>query len=135
MRKLQKGLVLRQDDYDILLTYLRTGAYRNMLDKQNAEELQAELKKAKLVSKEKFPADVIRLNSKVRIKDDNQEKIMELMLVTPDKADIKNKKISVMAPIGTALIGFRQGQQVAWNVPAGRKTFTIMEVINECDNA
>lgn len=131
MRKQEKGLVLRQDDYEILVTYLRNGAYRNMLDKQNAEELQAELKKAKLVSKEKFPADVVRLNSKVKIKDDKQEKIMELMLVVPEKADIKSRKISVMAPIGTALIGFRQGQQVAWNVPAGRKTFTIMEVINE----
>ncbi len=55
---------------------------------------------------------------------------MEFMLVTPDKADIKDKKISVMAPIGTALIGFREGQQVKWRVPAGHKTFTIVEVIN-----
>ena len=52
------------------------------------------------------------------------------MLVTPDKADIKDKKISVMAPIGTALIGFRKGQQVKWRVPAGQRTFTIVEVIN-----
>ena len=135
MRKTEKGLLLRQDDYDILVNYLRTGAYRNALDRQAAEELQAELKKAKLVSKEKFPADVVRLNSKVRVKDEKQQKIMELMLVIPEKADIKTRKISVMAPIGTALIGFRQGQQVAWNVPAGRKTFTIMEVINERDGA
>jgi regulator of nucleoside diphosphate kinase len=56
---------------------------------------------------------------------------MELMLVTPDKADIKERKISIMAPIGTALIGFRQGQKVNWQVPAGKKTFTIMEVIND----
>ena len=56
---------------------------------------------------------------------------MELMLVTPDKADIKEKRISVMAPIGTALIGFRKGQKVKWQVPAGKKTFTILEVINE----
>ena len=53
------------------------------------------------------------------------------MLVTPDKADIKQRRISVMAPIGTALIGFRQGEKVKWQVPAGKKTFTIMEVIND----
>jgi regulator of nucleoside diphosphate kinase len=56
---------------------------------------------------------------------------MEFMLVTPDKADIKAKRISIMAPIGTALIGFRKGQQVNWQVPAGKRTFTILEVINE----
>jgi regulator of nucleoside diphosphate kinase len=53
------------------------------------------------------------------------------MLVAPDKADIKEKRISVMSPIGTALIGFRKGQKVKWQVPAGKKTFTILEVINE----
>jgi regulator of nucleoside diphosphate kinase len=56
---------------------------------------------------------------------------MELMIVTPDKADIKKRKISIMAPLGTALIGFRQGQKVNWQVPSGKKTFTIMEVIND----
>jgi len=56
---------------------------------------------------------------------------MELMIVTPDKADIKKRQISIMAPLGTALIGFRQGQKVKWQVPSGKKTFTIMEVIND----
>jgi regulator of nucleoside diphosphate kinase len=51
--------------------------------------------------------------------------------VTPDKADIKEKKVSVMAPLGTALIGFKKGQRVKWQMPAGKKTFTILEVINE----
>jgi regulator of nucleoside diphosphate kinase len=53
-----------------------------------------------------------------------------LVVVIPEQANIKEKKISVMAPIGTALLGFRQGEQVAWDVPSGRKTFTIMQVIN-----
>ena len=53
-----------------------------------------------------------------------------LTLVTSDKADIKQRKISVLAPIGTALIGFRKGQQVAWHVPSGKKTFTIVDVSN-----
>lgn len=87
--------------------------------------------KQKLVSKKDFPSDVVRLNSKVKIKTEGRDGLMELMLVTPDKADIKERKISIMAPIGTALIGFRQGQEVRWQVPAGRKTFTIMEVSNQ----
>ena len=124
-------LVLREDDYEVLISFLKTKENTTNYDRQNAEELEAELKKAKLVSKDTFPEDVVRLNSKVKIKDAGINKVIELILVTPDKADIKKRKISVMAPIGTALIGFRKGQKVNWQVPAGRKTFTIMEVINQ----
>jgi regulator of nucleoside diphosphate kinase len=55
--------------------------------------------------------------------------------VTPDKANIKEQKISIFAPIGTALIGFRRGQKINWQVPAGKKTFTIVEVSNEMATA
>ena len=127
MQKVKEQLVLCKDDYEILVSHLRNS--RGAFDQQNIEELQAEMKKAKLVAKEKFPEDVVRLNSKVRVKESNGKE-MELMLVTPDKADIKERKISIMAPIGTALIGFRRGQTVKWQVPAGTKTFTIMDVEN-----
>lgn len=122
---------MRKDDYEILVSYMRGVQSSSAFDRQNMEELEEELKKVKLVSKESFPADVVRLNSRVKIKEENKDKVMELTLVTPDKADIKERKISIMAPIGTALIGFKQGQQVNWQVPAGNKTFTIMEVINQ----
>ena len=131
MLNINKQLVLRKDDYTLLTSFLTGGNTRTTFDRRNAEELQAELKKAKLVNKDDFPPDVVRLNSTVRIKMEDKKDIMEFMLVTPDKADIKGKRISVMAPIGTALIGFRKGQKVKWQVPAGKKTFTILEVIND----
>jgi regulator of nucleoside diphosphate kinase len=131
MQKINKELVLRTDDYKLLISYLNGRNGRTAFDRQNAEDLHAELKKAKLVNSDDFPPDVVRINSTVRIKAEDGNKIMEFMLVTPDKADIKAKRISIMAPIGTALIGFRKGQQVNWQVPAGKRTFTILEVINE----
>ena len=131
MKKTNNRLVLLVDDYKLLITYLNGGHGKTAFDRRNADDLRIELKKAKLVNKDNFPEDIVRLNSKVRIKAEENDKVMELMLVTPDKADIKQKMISVMAPIGTALIGFRQGQKVKWQVPAGKKTFTIMEVIND----
>ena len=130
MKKIRKELVMLADDYNLLTSYLRGIKAKTAFDRKNAEDLQAELKKAKLVDKDDFPLDVVRINSTVKIKAEEKEEIMEFMLVTPDKADIKDKKISVMAPIGTALIGFRKGQQVKWRVPAGQRTFTIVEVIN-----
>ncbi len=130
MEKKHSGLVLRQDDYEILISYLRGGQHLSSMDRVNAEELHAELKKATLVERDKFPSDVVRLNSMVKIKDVNAGKEMEFTIVTPDLADIKQKKISVLAPIGTALIGFKKGQSVKWNVPAGEKSFLITDVVN-----
>ena len=130
MKKLNNQLVLMKDDYNLLKTYLNNRSGKTTFDKQNAEDLLAELKKAKLVSKDEFPANVVRLNSTVRIKPEDKDYVMELMIVTPDKADIKERKISIMSPIGTALIGFRQGENVKWQVPYGKKTFTILEVNN-----
>jgi regulator of nucleoside diphosphate kinase len=131
MQKSKNRLVLLKDDYKLLIRYL-SGLYgKSAFDRRNAEQLTSELKKAKLVDKSAFPPDVVRLNSSVRIKTDGKDGIMDLTLVTPDKADITEKKISVMAPIGTALLGFRQGEKVKWQVPAGTKTFTIIKVTNE----
>ena len=130
MQKIDKKLVLLKDDYKLLISYLNGWHGKSAFDRRNAEELHGELKRAKLVTKDAFPLDVVRLNSTVRIKAEGKNEIMELMLVVPDKADIKEGKISIMAPIGTALIGFRQGQKVRWQVPGGKKTFMIIEVIN-----
>jgi regulator of nucleoside diphosphate kinase len=135
MKKMTNNLVLRKDDYLLLISYLDNARKHSSFDKQNAEELTAELKKAILVAKDDFPNDVVGLNSKVRIRTEGKGEEMELTLVTPDKANIKEKKISIMAPIGTALIGFRQGQKVKWKVPAGNKTFTILEVNNNASTS
>ncbi|MEP7110793.1 MAG: GreA/GreB family elongation factor [Ferruginibacter sp.] len=133
MRPLNKQLILRKDDYNLLVSYLKGGQNKSMYDRQNAEELQTELKKAKLVEEADFPPDVVRLNSKVKIRAEGKRDILKLMLVMPSKADIKQGKISIMAPIGTALLGFRQGQVVNWQVPSGKKKFTIIEVANQHD--
>lgn len=130
MQKTKQQLLLRKEDYDIMLAYVRGGTGKQYFDRYNAEELEGELKKAKLIEKEKFPADVVGLNSTVIIREEAAKKDMELMLVVPDKADIKQRRISFLSPIGTALIGFRKGQRVQWSVPAGMKTFTIVDVKN-----
>jgi regulator of nucleoside diphosphate kinase len=131
MEKTKSRLVLAKDDYDIIMSYIRRGLPTITFNRQDAEELEMELKKAKLVHKNELPEDIVRLNSTVTIKEEKENKIIELTVVTPEKANIKRRLISIMSPIGTALIGFRKGQQVKWKVPAGKKTFTIMDVQNQ----
>lgn len=130
MKPIKEQLVLTKYDYEIIMTGLKSGPARTTFNRHDAEELEAELKKAKLVSREELPGDVVRLNSSVTIKDEKENKIIQLTVVTPEKADIKQRKISVLSPIGTALIGYRKGNRVNWKVPAGTKTFTILEVRN-----
>jgi regulator of nucleoside diphosphate kinase len=130
METVKEQLIIRKDDYELIVAYLKGGLNRNSFDRHNAEELEAELRKAKLVNKNNFPSDVVRLNSKVKILDEKDGKPFELTLVTPERANIKQRKVSIMSPVGTALIGYRKGQKVQWRVPSGEKTFTILEVSN-----
>ncbi|HWH71591.1 MAG TPA: GreA/GreB family elongation factor [Candidatus Sulfotelmatobacter sp.] len=131
MQNDKQPLVLREDDHTLLLTYLRSPGSRSAFNAQEAEKLYAELKRAEVVSADHFPADAVRVGSRVKVREGG--KVMELTLVLPERANIRERKVSVMAPIGAALIGFRKGQQVQWRVPAGLKTFTIEEVVNQTD--
>lgn len=126
-------LILSKKDFDLLKTYLRGGIDSSSFDRKNAEALEAELDRATIIKDQPFPEDVVRINSKVTIRNEKQNKIMEITLVIPSQADVKEKKISVMAPIGTALIGFRKGQQVKWKLPAGETLLTILDVKNPSD--
>lgn len=130
MQKAKHQLVFREDDYEMLTACLNDAQRESAIGAHVMATLKADFKNGKLVSREEFPADVVRLNSKVKLKEAGNNKVMELVVVMPDEADIKQRKISVMAPAGVALIGFREGQEVMWQVPSGKKTFTIVEVEN-----
>lgn len=131
MQKTKSRLVLAKEDYEIIMSYIRRGLPTITFNRQDAEELEMELKKAEVVQKDELPEDVVRLNSTVTIREEKENKILQLTVVTPEKANIKERLISIMSPIGTALIGFRKGEQVRWKVPAGKKTFTIINVQNQ----
>lgn len=130
MQKKKHRLILSQKDYQLIMTYVKKGWPNMAFNRQDAEELEIELRNARVVGDDEVPEDVVRLNSRVTIKEEQENKTIELTVVTPEKANIKQRLISIMSPIGTALIGFRKGQQVKWKVPAGKKTFTIMDVQN-----
>jgi regulator of nucleoside diphosphate kinase len=122
-------VVLLKTDYNILNSYVKNLQGMQVNEKENYSKLSEELKRARLVDEKDFPADVVRLDSMVVIKDLTTNRNMTVTIVLPQKADIKQKKVSVLAPIGTALIGFKKGQVVSWNVPSGRKDFEIVEVM------
>ena len=131
MKKMKSTLLLAKEDYHIIMAHIKKGVRAITFNRRDAEQLEAEIKKAEIVERDQLPKDVVQLNSIVTIKEENENKLLKVMVVSPEKADIKKKWISFMSPIGTALIGFRKGAQVKWKVPTGKKTFTIIEVQNQ----
>lgn len=130
MKTIHDQLVIKKRDFNFITSYLKQPATRNSFNRLNVMELEEEFKKAKIVSNEDFPEDVIGLNSTAIIKDLKTNRVLSITVVMPDKADIRQNKVSVLAPIGTALLGFRKENVVSWQVPSGEKKFLIMEVYN-----
>lgn len=126
----ENQVVLTKKDHAILTEYVKNLHGMQVNEKENFRKLSIELAKAKVIDGEDLSEDIVRIDSIVVIKDVETKKEMKITIVLPPLADIKQRKISVLAPIGTALIGFRKGQEVSWEVPAGKKTFIITEVDN-----
>jgi regulator of nucleoside diphosphate kinase len=104
-------------------------------DKGNLAELEQELMNAEVVASQEIPHDVITMNSSVRLKDLDTKKQLTYTLVFPGDADAGQNKISVLAPIGTAMIGYRVGDIITWAVPAGRRRLKVEKVIYQPEAA
>lgn len=111
-----------EEDYQQLKAYLGTSPSSQEMS------LSHELQRAQIVPREKLPPHTVTLNSKVSILDLGSNKVMEFKLVMPAHADIKQNKVSILTPMGAALIGFKKGDDVNWKVPSGVKRFRILDV-------
>jgi|SRR5690242_5878544 len=132
---MKKQTLITQNDYDRLIEIIRQGKSLGTLSAGSLEKIGEELKKARIIDQAKIPADVVTMNSKVEITDMATRRKMTLQLTYPDSADIKQQKISVFAPVGTALIGYRAGDEIAWEVPGGKKVFKINNVVYQPEAA
>lgn len=97
--------------------------------------LQVELESARVVAPTDVPPDVITMNSKARLRDLDTGEAMVFTLVFPGNADIEHDKISVVAPIGTAMLGHRVGDEFSWDVPAGSVRLRVEEVLYQPEAA
>jgi len=113
----------------------RIKSSRNGAEWARIVELEAELDKAIIVDADKIPSDVITMNSKVSLKDMDTGKDSLYQLVYPEDADIEQNKISILAPIGTAILGYKAGDVIEWQVPAGLRKLKIKKVLYQPEAA
>jgi regulator of nucleoside diphosphate kinase len=114
-------------DYDMqrLRKLLEGTQYWNQRDREYLSHLEEELDRAVVVPSKKVPADVVTMNTQMRVTDVDSNKEMSFSLVFPSEADFERGKVSILAPIGTALIGYRVGDTVEWKVPSGTRRLHI----------
>ncbi len=94
-----------------------------------AEQLKREIRRARVVSPSHITGDVITLNSRIRLIDLDTGEDFVFQVVLPAEANLDQGKISVLAPVGTALLGYRTGDVVSWQVPGGIRKFRIEEML------
>lgn len=83
------------------------------------EELVSELERAEIVAPAEIPPDVVTMNSTVRFRVENSGQEFTLTLVYPHDSDGSSDRISVLAPVGSALLGLSEGDEIEWPRPGG----------------
>lgn len=123
-------LILTKRDHDLLKLILLNWNMSSELSEANYNLLSKELENVKIVAEKDLPLDVVKFQSTVNIETpfgllENYE------LVVPAQRDPLKKKLSILSPIGSAIIGYAEGDEVTWNFPVGERKIKIIRVNNE----
>lgn len=97
--------------------------------------LQQELERAEIVAPQEVAHTLITMNSTVVLCDEETGEEETYTLVFPEEADIAQGKISVLAPIGTAMLGYAVGDVFTWAVPAGTRRLRVKEILYQPEAA
>jgi regulator of nucleoside diphosphate kinase len=125
----QHNILVSSTDRDRLLQLIDSARLDWRVPPQSLDVLESELARATIVQPSQLPRDVVAMNSTVWFRDLDTEEIEQYQLVFPPDADVIHDRISVLAPIGTALLGYRRGDVVEWRVPQGRRRLAITKVV------
>jgi regulator of nucleoside diphosphate kinase len=127
-------IFITTQDFERLERLIATYAARRDLDAITA--LEEELGRAEVVDPTRIPPDVVTMNSTVRFLDEQTGEEQEVMLVYPAEADFTRQRVSILAPLGSALLGLRVGQAIDWPVPSGQvKRFRVLAVTRQPEAA
>lgn len=119
-------IYITRDDYMKLRLLLATALNSGVSTALG--KLRDELDRAAVIDPSAFPVDVVTMDSTVEFEDLGTSEIEEYTITFPDRADVDRKRISILTPIGTALIGCRVGDIVKWSTPGGIRKLKVRRV-------
>jgi regulator of nucleoside diphosphate kinase len=121
-------IIVTDGDVDKLRRLVRALKYSLFRDQRQLELLDEALESAEVRHPDRVPKDVVRMNSRVRVLDFDTRRKGLYTLVFPDEADISLGFVSVLAPLGIALLGRRKGDVIEAKVPGGIRRLRIEHV-------
>lgn len=124
-----RQIVISEPNARVLRELLRTRTAAPH-DQEHLHELSAELDHALVLDANQLSPTVVTLHAAVRVRDLETGQRQEVTLVSPREADVSAGRISVLAPLGTALIGYREGDIVERLMPGGLRRLLIEEVVH-----
>jgi regulator of nucleoside diphosphate kinase len=131
----KRDIYITEHDMQRLQKLIEVMSDRDRSSKPYIEKLEEELDRANVVEPDGIPANIITMNSKVRLLDLNSGEEHVYALVFPGMANAAENAISVLAPVGTALLGYREGDIIEWEVPVGMRKLKILEVVYQPERA
>lgn len=123
-----KSIVITESDYARLRRLIESSRRFRPRDAQHLDALEQELERATIARAEEVPDDLVTMNSRVRVENLDNGHVYAYQIVFPKDADLATNRISVLAPIGTALLGYGAGTTVEWQVPSGMRRLRILDV-------
>jgi regulator of nucleoside diphosphate kinase len=128
------AVVITEIDHDRLTHLIESPRYRQT-HPLFVRSLKEELDRGRVVGQASVPKEIVTMHSQVRINDLEDGAAETYTLVYPDEADIEQGKLSVLAPMGTALLGTRVGQVIKFAVPAGVRRLKIVQILYQPEAA
>lgn len=122
---MNQRIILTEADANQLRAILGRANQFGSMFTQSINRLSHELDCASIVPSSELPEDVVTLNSAVEVEDLETGELLRFTVVPPDHADVTEGRISVLAPIGMALLGYRVGDEIEWPVPGGTARMRI----------
>jgi len=132
---IKKSIQITEFDLQRLNKLLREAEHTDYRGSEYLDKLRAELDHAQIVPSQAISQEIITMNSKVVLFDLATRKKETYTLVFPEDADISQGKISILAPIGTAMLGYRIGDTFEWQVPAGKRRLKVKRIIYQPEAA
>jgi regulator of nucleoside diphosphate kinase len=124
----ENDIIVTAPDYAELSSVITFTGKVSQRAKWELRLLENELKRARIVAPEDVPPDVITMNARAELLDLESGEPMEFTLVLQADANINDGKISVLAPLGTAMLGHRVGEEFVWHVPHGLRRLKVIKL-------
>ncbi len=126
-----KPIFITREDLDLLQKLVAARLRAVKVAPGSLQKLKGELDRATVVDSADLPPEIVALHSRVMLRDLETDEVEEWVLTLPEHADPARQRLSIIAPVGTGILGFAEGDEIEWETPGGNRRLRIEKVTHE----